>query len=423
MSLWGPVLDIVGSVFGNKQENKANRAEMMLADLLTDQNATVANRRNNESMAAADKLADRNFSVQNAANDKDRLQTQQFNAAEAVKANMFSAGQADKANAFSAGESTLAYERSQATDLRNRGWALDDLAQVKADLANRFVDDRAAAEKAGFNPFAVATGQMVPSPAGGIGASSFASASGVAAMGMPATSPSPAGGFMMPGSTPMSYGATVIASPIASNAAIMGAVSEFGREVTGQNAIGRANENMQNELLRIELDQARARPTLAVVPPSFSSREPTRGSTARVQLPAGVGTMQPSVDVVGSAAWRPGYPEPQNRVGSFGDATRPVDRVPTSNQGGMIEVENDWTGGAVYIPGSDGEFMGLGEAMVGAVVGLPQVLNNYGERAMGSFVDYMGAGWSRGRAENAGASRSFFPSLFAPPRQGGGGYF
>ena len=218
----GPILDFVGGIFGSRGENRANREELLLTDRLNDGNASVANDRNIANLLLGDRINDRNFTVQNRANDIDRAYSQQYNSLEARRAESFSAGQA-----------ALAFNRGTLVDKRNRGWALEDHARQRAELASRFVDDRAAAEAAGFNPFAVATGQMVPSAVGGIGSSSFAAASGI-----PGAPVSPSGAMMQVGSTPMAYGATVVAQPAASNAAIVGALSEFGREVTGQNAVG-----------------------------------------------------------------------------------------------------------------------------------------------------------------------------------------
>lgn len=328
------------------EANAAAREQMNLANRFNVEQATVANRRNVKNTRLVDRINDKNAQVANRftaqqtrqanrASSRQAAKANRFSSAEAEKArdynaqqarqaNKFSARQANKANEFTAEqqhkanvftrrESKRAQALTEASALRNREWGKEDYAQQRADMSNQFTDLRAAAEKAGFNPLSVLGSQMVPQMgAGGLSSSSYGSSSGVAGSGVAASgvggsSSAPMGvaasgvggsgvlspvSGVAPASTPMSYGAPVSVAPLVSNAAITGDIAELGRELTGVNATQRANDQLYDDLARIELDQARAGAPIM----------PT-GSAPSVP---GVAGLRPAVVPVGSVSASPG---------------------------------------------------------------------------------------------------------------------
>lgn len=251
---------VLGSLFGRRDEGRQARENTDRANRLSREAADLAWERNQAAASGADKRNHRNAIWAERQSDLNAHQAREFNAA-----------QADKANAFTKAQNDLAYERSEVRDLRNREWAKADYAQQKGDLANQFVDLRAAAKKGGFNPLAVLGTQMTPSlAAGGLSSSSYGAGSGVgASAGFSAVAPVSA-------SVPMAYGAEVSVQPVVSNAAILGEVAELGREFTGENAVQRQTQELQRDLMRIELDTLRS----GVFPSAPSGALPSMGSAA-----------------------------------------------------------------------------------------------------------------------------------------------
>lgn len=224
------ILGVVGGIFGNRAETKnteaanaASAEQARLARVANRHAATKGFQRDRSTMNKADRMNDRNIR---------------------------------QANRFAHKEARLAWDRTDEAALRNRAWAKEDYVQARADQATQYTDLRAAAQAGGFNPLSVLGTGISAAPAGGLTSSSYSAASGAGAM--------PVVG--MGASVPMSYGAPVAVAPLSSNAAIIGAVQEFGQEITGVPAQERANAQLYSDIARIELERARAGMTAPTVP-------------------------------------------------------------------------------------------------------------------------------------------------------------
>lgn len=234
MSIFGAVAGIVGGILGNRAEQRAvDEANQQSWDQMRWQNsynrgsATKAYKRGRKNMLLADRL-----------NDRNTRQAESFQAREALK-------------------SRQATEKSA---LRNRRWAKQDYRQQKDDMASQFVRLRRAAKKGGFNPLTALGQPMIPGPAGGLSSSSYAAASGVGASQVQAAGASAAMG---------GYGAPVAVPSLSSNDAILGGVQELGRELTGEAAQERANAQLAQDIMKVELERARSgfdRSQVPVVP-------------------------------------------------------------------------------------------------------------------------------------------------------------
>lgn len=371
-SLLGQRRDQAFSLAATREANAASAKQLKMANQFNVKQARKAQQTNKANTYLADKL-----------NDKNTAMAQKYNSAQAQAAMRFSGKQADKANAFTAEQNRIANELSEAQALRNRDWAQQDYAQQRTDLSNQFVDMRAAAEKGGFNPLAVMGAQMVPSlGAGGLSSSSFAASPGAAAPGVAGSSvASPVAG-VAPASVPMSYGAPVAVAPLVSNDAVVGAVSELGRELTGVNAVQRQNDQLMNDLAQIELDQARAGAPMMPVGPTATESTDYVDSFPAHQATPGVASLRPPAVPVGNVSsdgslggsdianyWSSGFSDPQFRIGMPGDSTRPIERAPTQNISGLMEIENDIVGRRTIV-GADGEPADLSQlAAVGLQIG------------------------------------------------------
>lgn len=285
-------ISAIAGLFGRRNERKQAKDNTAEANSLAHKEAEWALNESRKSERDARRFNvereenRRNFDIRQATlaekrSDENARISRKFNRRERQEANKFTKQQND-----------LAYERSEKRDLRNRDWAKEDYKQQRKDFGNQFVDLRKAAEKAGFNPLTALGAQMVPSMgAGGLSSSSYGSGQGMAASSGFSTSPSVTGGSVT-GSAPMAYGAPVSVAPLVSNDAIIGAVSEIGRELTGVNAIARQTDQLNRDIAQIELDQLRSgvvgyQPTLNTgdtYPTIAAGRLPHLGQTA---VPAG----------------------------------------------------------------------------------------------------------------------------------------
>lgn len=193
-------------------------------------------------------------------------------------------------------------------------------SQAKKDASNKFVDLRNAAIKGGFNPLTA----------------------------LEATGGSGFGAY--PSSAP----------PLASVELLTGALEAGADELSGDAGRRRSADELNNDLAVLRLDQARSG-VVAYRPPSAANSMGGQPSLS--------GRVTPTV-----ATTRGGFPP----LG-FGTAItgpRPVQVQPVSNTGGVIQIENNITGGPVYIPGDGGEPWGWDELATALLVGAPQVVAN-----------------------------------------------
>lgn len=197
----------------------------------------------------------------------------------------------------------------------------------KVDIADNIRDQawgaRQAAEKFGFNPL---TMLQYGNPAGA--------------------------GFVPQGGTP----------PLASVAAITGGLADINDVTSGDKARRDAAEELQNDLLRVQIDKLRAgvvaSPVAATAVQSVSPAPSPLGRRADVQATANT-AMVPAKFSVGENPIAPG---------------RKVDTAPLVNSPGVFEMENELTPfGPITIPG-EGEPWGIDELATGLVVGVPQVV-------------------------------------------------
>lgn len=221
-------------IFGQQQQNDSAVRATELANAAARQAATVAHKRNKQAATLGFR---RDVRTMERANDMNQVNTKQ-------------------AQAFNSKEAAIARTAQRNMTFQAREWQNQDYRRTKEDQSNQFVALREAAEKAGFNPLSVmGAGGFVPPSAPGLGSSSFGAAS---SPGAP-----PVAGFGS--SVPMSYGAPVSVAPLASNEAVVGAVAELGRELTGVNEIERANEQFYRDLAAIESERASQRMPAPVV--------------------------------------------------------------------------------------------------------------------------------------------------------------
>lgn len=326
--------NVLAGLFGRNDEARQNRENTDRANAQARAENDRAWQRNKLATKRGNKWNARQARIAEKRTDENAAVSRRFNAKQADKANYFTKAQTDKA-----------YERSEARDLRNRGWAEEDYAQQKDDFATQFSRSRDAAIAGGFNPLSVLGSQMTPSMgAGGLSSSSYGAGQGAAA------SAGFSGGMQAaPASVPMAYGAPVAVQPIASNASIVGAVAELGQELSGENAVQRQTDELYRDLAQIQLDQARS----------------------------GV---------------RPGYPEtPVGSVPSLGNHAAPAGNVSSSSPGETMVIDGTtWNvnrqGNALpqlWRVGSDGNFIEYRPVSQSTMYGLVDNALLTGPRAVG----------------------------------------
>lgn len=312
---------------------------------------------------------------------------------------------------------TREYDRGQVEDARKytEMIARRERNHQISDIENQYVRQREAAEKAGFNPLSVlgTGGQMTPQA---LSAGSSAFAASPAPLGSAAAVPGFGGAG---GSVPMSYGAPIAVTPLASNEAVVGAVSELGQELTGSAAIERANETFWQELAAREAEQAAAVPdSVRNYPTVPGNRVPVLGSNA---TPVG--------NTSTSDFWTGFTPAPvpvlsgASPVSNLGAETSP-DVVAS----GMSLISNNW------LPWSDeAPYSALGDAEEvfqpeGAILNGPWIGAQVLSRGMGKAGEWLiDNGYGTPLATNptrVSDYRHFMPGGFNNTRlQGGyGGY-
>lgn len=163
-------------------------------------------------------------------------------------------------------------------------------------------------------------------------------------------------------------------APLASAEFLADAVNGFSDLVTGKTAVENQRAKLENDLLEIRLEQARSGVVASYTPPTAG--RPGRGGP---MLGRNATTMATVRDRIYGSVNGPSGPMPFSLPGgrSWLSGDRPVQAEPVSNITGTIQVENALTGGAVAVPGSDGEVMGIDELVtLAAFAGAGAVYNH-----------------------------------------------
>ncbi|MFD1881001.1 hypothetical protein [Paracoccus pacificus] len=169
------------------------------------------------------------------------------------------------------------------------------------------------------------------------------------------------------------------APPLASIDLLSGGLAGLDDVISGDAARRRQADQLELDLAKIRLDQARSG-VYQIEPQAVHSigvgPSPLGRRSGQV--------VQRNVQVVtprmaARSARNPGYSGPTGKF-SAGESRvtpgRPVKVDEVSNTGGVIEVENAFTGGPVIIPGDGGEPWGWDEMATALMWGAPQVVYN-----------------------------------------------
>lgn len=157
------------------------------------------------------------------------------------------------------------------------------------------------------------------------------------------------------------------APPLASIDLITGGLAGLDDVLSGDKARRRAADQLELDIAKIKLDQARSGvllppPPSAVAAPGvpFGARPATHAQVTARPAPARMAS--------GKGAWL--------------DPSRQVEREPVSNTGGFIQIQNRVTNGPVNIPGDGGEPWGWDENLMAGLWAAPQVIWNTGRKAI-----------------------------------------
>lgn len=399
-------VDVVTSLFGMDQQQDALIEATQLANEAAMAQQKQAQKYNNKATAKANEVDKKNLEDTQQYNANQTKQAQVYNANQQKAQNTFNANQTKAQNQFNSKEAALQRQATEAAAVQAREWAVADYEQQKTDQLHQYETARAAAELGGFNPLTVlGAGSTVPNPAGGLTSSSYAAASGVGTASGSGASSGAASSQHFPSSVPMTYGAPIAVTPVASNDAVLGAVSELGRELTGTAAIQRSNEELYNDLARIELDQARAGLSSPIVP----------DYPAAITVP-GVGTMAPTAVRTGSTAntaWDGGAATTREQMSSPNphDPNRPVDVAPMTDTGLLGRVSH--LGAYADVPMANGEIIDNDTA---ATMGIASLATPHNREVVWGEGGWMhGLMQLNGLAASMGPSRTWTPTDFSLP--------
>lgn len=161
--------------------------------------------------------------------------------------------------------------------------------------------------------------------------------------------------------------------PLASVAMLTDGLQGLDDVVSGENERTKERERLQDELLRLEVERARAGGAGAIGARRY----------AAINAPA---LSAPDMSIEGAAtARRPN--DALSWLNSFFEGSGPKREEvlePNSNHPGFWTMWNDWTGGPVVMPGDSGELPDVSELVGAAVVAGPQVARNWGDKLFGA---------------------------------------
>lgn len=157
------------------------------------------------------------------------------------------------------------------------------------------------------------------------------------------------------------------APPLASIELITGGLRDLNDVASGDAARRRAADELELDLAKVRLDQARSGVNTA--PATFGRRAVTQ--------PANGGAVftQPLAMRTGAAS--PALSIGPSRVENVIAPGRPKEIDPVINSPGVFEIDNRVTGGPITIPG-EGEPWGIDEAATALLIGGPQAGLNWG---------------------------------------------
>lgn len=163
--------------------------------------------------------------------------------------------------------------------------------------------------------------------------------------------------------------------PLASVAAIQDGLRGVDDILSGDQARRRQADQAELDLAKIRVDEAKR--GVGLGQPRFTSGGSFTGNRA-------VTVAQPTI--------RKADPPMGRGQGKQLDSLRDVDVADTPNIPGFYQVENDWTGGPIYLPGEslEGDIDNLA---IGAIVGIPQIAGRAARRAI--FGDTVPLDWMR----------------------------
>jgi len=373
--MWGQVAGAVGSIVsGIMGRNDAEAANQEWWDRTLWQAQSARNfakrtlQHGRQNMKIADRISDRNVRAADRMSDKNVRLAQKFQARQAEKA----------------------WDRTDESALRNRAWAKADYRQQKEDMATQFIRLRRAAKKGGFNPLTAMGSQMIPGVAGGLTSSTYGAASGVGAAPVSAMGMSPMGV-----SSPMIGDAgTVAVAPMASNEAITGGLYELGMELSGEAAQQRANAQIAADLMKIELEQAKARLAVPAVPDQRTDQAIYGSSLGRQASPgansrSGVPVMSHAGSIPGASpqsveaiqGWQSGDVPTFHRPSRYGSAN-PEELVSTPVGSGYISIQLPDGNMIDVLAGPDGEPLDKSQLSAIAAQAAPQVASTYGDEIL-----------------------------------------
>lgn len=169
------------------------------------------------------------------------------------------------------------------------------------------------------------------------------------------------------------------APPLASIQMLTEGLEGIDDEVSGDAARRRQADQLQLDLAKVQLEQARS----GVIASGPTAADAVGGSLSPLGAPRGTHVQKAARAVPArfsasaSAAAPVAKPKGKFSQGENPDAPgRKEDIAPLTNAPGFFEIENAWTGGPVSIPG-EGEPWGADELGTAMVFGIPDIAGNH----------------------------------------------
>jgi len=252
----------------------------------------------------------------------------------------------DQAEAFSTSAATTAHQRNVKNYKRSRkDFLKDDKRNRKRylrDIRKGPERQRAAAERAGFNPLSVA----------GVGPQNNQ------ASALTAGATQSAGGY----------------APLSSANMLTDTIESIGSIFTGEAAREQSVLQLEEDLAKLELEKLAA---LQVVPKMAETANPTV-IPKPIKIPKMTDGLTPEQIRQGiTINPRTGQ---MNKPTQWWNPTGENEVIPAMTTTGGTTVDNKLTGGPISFPGND-EPWGVDELATAVVVGGPQVVYNYGGKA------------------------------------------
>lgn len=182
-------------------------------------------------------------------------------------------------------------------------------------------------------------------------------------------------------------------APLASIAMLTEGLKDVSDVTSGDHARRRAADELELDLARVKLDQARSG-VVATAAPVASGAYGVGGG-----LPA-FGRNAVAVPTSGGAVF-------SNKLGMQQNPHAPgraKEAAPVVNSAGVFELDNAYTHGPVTIPG-EGEPWGWDEAATAVLFGAPQVALNYGKKVIKDVADSRDDTWEERKTKARKAAK------------------